>query len=167
MHQETWVHRHLRAPQLCLRSWMAEAPSTVVHSPAVCGAFQDDGAYHKWRVQLVRDVPSSTSAPPPSRSQRERGTTLTRADVFRQRPERRELMHEQILEAQGRQRSARGWSEISQHRRFSSENINNKNNNLKHRNSRRRPYEPPNVCKHPFRITTTPAWLRLLASPTA
>ena len=53
MHQETWVHRHLQACNFVFDpGWRRLRRQWCIHQ-LFAGRFQDDGAYHKWRVNLV------------------------------------------------------------------------------------------------------------------
>ena len=54
MHQETWVHRHLQACNFVFDpGWRRLHRQWCIHQ-LFAGRFQDDGAYHKWRVHLWR-----------------------------------------------------------------------------------------------------------------
>ena len=54
MHQETWVHRHLQACNFVFDpGWRRLHRQWCIHQ-LFAGRFQDDGAYHKWRVHLRR-----------------------------------------------------------------------------------------------------------------
>ena len=52
MHQTSWVHRHLQACNFVFDpGWRRLRRQWCVHQ-LFAGRFQDDGAYHKWRVHL-------------------------------------------------------------------------------------------------------------------
>ena len=52
MHQETWVHKHLQACTFVFDpGWRRHRREWCIHQ-LFAGRFQDDGAYHKWRVHL-------------------------------------------------------------------------------------------------------------------
>ena len=54
MRQETWVHRHLQAYNFVFDpGWRRLHRQWCIHQ-LFAGRFQDDGAYHKWRVHLWR-----------------------------------------------------------------------------------------------------------------
>ena len=55
MHQETWVHAHLRALSFVFdRGWRRLSRQWCVHQ-LFAGRFQDHGAYRRWRVNLHSD----------------------------------------------------------------------------------------------------------------
>ena len=59
MHQETWVHAHLRALSFVFdRGWRRLSRQWCVHQ-LFAGRFQDHGAYHQWRVHLYSPRKSS------------------------------------------------------------------------------------------------------------
>ena len=52
MHQTSWVHRHLQACNFVFDpGWRRLSRQWCIHQ-LFAGHFQDDGAYHKWRVNL-------------------------------------------------------------------------------------------------------------------
>ena len=54
MHQTSWVHRHLQACNFVFDpGWRRQSRHWCIHQ-LFAGRFQDDGAYHKWRVHLRR-----------------------------------------------------------------------------------------------------------------
>ena len=116
----TWVHRHLQACNFVFDpGWRRLHRQWCIHQ-LFAGRFQDDGAYHKWRVHLWR-----RRAVRVCRRRRRRPTF---------KDGKRKLVTERMLNqevrvgsrvqraktARGQRARARGWSEISQHRRFSS-----------------------------------------------
>ena len=54
MHQTSWVHRHLQCLQFAFDpGWRRHRRQWCI-GKLFAGHFQDDGAYHKWRVHLWR-----------------------------------------------------------------------------------------------------------------
>ena len=120
MRQETWVHRHLQACNFVFDpGWRRLSRQWCIHQ-LFAGRFQDDGAYHKWRVHLWR-----RRAVRVRRRRRRRPTFKDgKRKLVTERMLNQELRARSRVQraktARGQRARARGWSEISQHRRFSS-----------------------------------------------